>query len=108
MTNYIFNDEDNNPMNDDAWDGPHNPTIYNSRAEMKAAEEPLPFTDPPENGCWNCLNYDYIKEACTLNWNNGDESYYNPDTDDRDPDDCCPQHEKDEDAEWEDWHGTDS
>jgi len=36
---YIYNDEDNSPMNDDAWDGPHNPTVYMSRTEMKAMEK---------------------------------------------------------------------
>lgn len=108
---YSYDDEDNAPMTRQAYadlrdmdKNGHNPTIYTSISEMKAAEEPLPFTDPPENGCWNCLNYDYRYEACTLNWNNMDESYYNPDTDDRDPDDCCSEHETDPDAVWEDWH----
>lgn len=35
---YIYNDEDNVPMNDDAWAGPHNPTVYNSRDEMEYVE----------------------------------------------------------------------
>lgn len=49
MSPYLYDDEDNAPMTDDAWDGPHNPTVYGSRAEMKAAERDLPFSDPPEN-----------------------------------------------------------
>ena len=86
---YLYDDEDNAPMNDDAFDGIHNPTVYGSRAEMKHWEEPLPFTDPPlpEKGCWNCWNYD--GDRCMKNWNNMDESYYNPDTDDKDPSDVC-------------------
>ena len=104
---YIYNDEDNVSMNDDAFDGIHNPTVYGSRAEMKHWEEPLPFTDPPlpEKGCWNCLEYD--GDRCMKNWNNMDESYYNPDTDDRDPSDHCELWERDENAVWEDFFGED-
>ena len=59
MDRYIYNDEDNYPMNDDAWDridqDGHNPTVYGSMAEMKAAEtqdlldDELPFTDEDED-----------------------------------------------------------
>lgn len=35
---YIYNDEDNAPMNDDAWAGYHNPTVYSSRDEMEYVE----------------------------------------------------------------------
>lgn len=35
---YIYNDEDNNPMNDDPFVGAHNPTVYSSRAEMEYVE----------------------------------------------------------------------
>ena len=102
---YIYNDEDNVPMNDDVL--PEDPvlkyTTYSSREEMKADErgEALPFTDPPD-GCWNCLNFDWKHEACTTNWNNLDESYYNPDIDDRELTDCCEYHETDNDVKWED------
>ena len=57
--------------------------------------------EQPEDGCWNCLNYDPGRGACTLSWNNGDDKYYNPDLDDKDPDDWCNEHETDPDAEWE-------
>jgi hypothetical protein len=109
--NYIYNDEDNAPMNDEAlYDGASHEdpvlkyTTYSSIAEMKADErgEALPFTDPPEDGCWNCLNFDWKHEACTMNWNNLDESYYNPDCDDRKLTDYCEDHETDPDAVWED------
>ena len=101
---YIYNDEDNVPMNDDAFDRDgHNPTVYSSYSEMKAAEKALPFTDPPENGCWNCMNFDFKHEACTMNWNNMDESYYNPDADDRKLTDYCDDWEEDPDAVWEDF-----
>ena len=56
----------------------------------------------PEDGCWNCLNYDPGRGACTLSWNNGDDKYYRPDLDDKDPDDYCNEHETDPDAVWED------
>ena len=104
MPKYIFNDEDNTPMMDDAWAGPHNPTVYLSRTEMEAVEKDIPFTDPPQDGCWNCMNFDWKHEACTVNWNNMDESYYNPDCDDRDIDDHCENWELDPDARWEDCH----
>ena len=111
ISSLVYNDEDNAPMNEwrDDWDKDgHNPTVYLSRAEMKAAEkEPIPFDDPPRDGCWNCLNYNWDHEACTTNWNNMDEDYYCPDTDDRDPTDYCDNHELDEDAVWEDVFGDD-
>lgn len=69
---------------------------------------PIPFDDPkPDDGCWNCMNFDWKHEACTLNWNNLDESYYNPDTDDRDLTDCCEYHETDPDADWKEIFGGD-
>ena len=39
--------EEQETDDDDPFLGIHNPTVYLSRAEMKAEEE-LPFTDPPE------------------------------------------------------------
>ena len=83
----------------------HNPTVYQDQAEMKAAEEEIPFDDPPRDGCWNCMIFDWNHEACTLNWNNMDESYYNPDADDRNYEDWCEYHETDPDAKWEDIFG---
>ena len=108
---YIYNDEDNAPMNDEFMPIPgiedehgQNPTVYTSLTEAKAWEngEQVPFDDPPADGCWNCMNFDWKHEACTLNWNNMDESYYNPDCDDRKLTDCCEDHETDPDAVWED------
>ena len=98
---YVYNDEDNAPMNEDPFTGAHNPTIYNSRAEMKAAENPEP--EKPADGCWNCINFNWMHEACTLNWNNMDESYYNPEIDDRQYTDCCEDHETDPDVDPADW-----
>lgn len=100
MSRYIYTDEDNAPMNDDAWDGPHNPTVYLDRAEMKAAEEALPFTDPPPDGCWNCSSYD--GDHCTAGWNNGDPAYYVDFLDDKNPDDKCEMWTVDESVRWED------
>ena len=109
---YSYDDEDNAPMNDEAFDridqNGHNPTVYTSYAEMKAAMDEamaIPFNDPPADGCWNCMNFDWKHEACTIRWNNLDESYYNPDIDDREPTDYCEDHDKDESVKWEDWTG---
>jgi len=100
---YIYNDEDNVPMNQEAFDqNGHNPTVYSSYAEMKACEQPLPFTDGPENGCWNCLHYN--GDYCTILWNNLDECYLNTERDERDPDDHCDDWELDKTVTWEDTH----
>ena len=111
---YIYNDEDNAPMNDEAFDridpSGHNPTVYTSYAEMRAAEkeEALPFTDPDhDNGCWNCINYD--GDRCHAQWNNNDDDYYLPDRDDKEPDDCCEDWSLESTAIWEDYFdGTDT
>ena len=99
---YIYNDEDNAPMND--FDV-HNPTVYLSEYEARMYDkfgEPEP-QEKPADGCWNCRNYDPSRGACTIRWNNLDESYYNPDLDDKEPDDYCEHHETDPDACPEDW-----
>jgi len=54
------------------------------------------------HGCWDCINYDWNKEACTINWNNLDPCYYNPNCDDRYPYEYCSDHDLDSDAEWDD------
>lgn len=108
---YVYNDEDNAPMIDDPYDGPHNPTVYLSRAEERYYESGQYRIDEerknwkPDDGCWNCMHFDWNHEACTLNWNNMDESYYNPDMDDRKLDDYCDDHETDPDADWEEIFG---
>lgn len=95
---YIYNDEDNQPMNDFDF---HNPTVYTSEYEARMWDKygyPEP-KEKPDNGCWNCTNFDWKYGACTLRWNNLDESYYNPDIDDRDLMDYCDDHETDPDAD---------
>ena len=89
---YSYDDEDNVPMIEDNFDQPVYPEAYKK--------------DIPD-GCWNCFNFDWKREACTVNWNNMDESYYNPDIDDRELTDCCDYHQKDPDIDpeeifWED------
>lgn len=81
----------------------HNPTVYLDRAEMKAAESGIPFDEKPDDGCWNCIHFDWKREACSAGWNNLDDSYYNPNTDDREYTDYCENHETDPDAEWEEF-----
>ena len=97
MTNYIYNDEDNAPMNDFDRDG-HNPTVYLDAysARMDREQEQK---ENPADGCWNCIHFDWKHEACSLNWNNLDESYYNPACDDRELTDYCEDHETDPDAD---------
>ena len=95
---YVYDDEDNCSL-PEAYG--HNPTVYPDRYTMKAWEhgEPAPKHEKPDDGCWNCMLFDWKHEACTINWNNLDESYYNPDCDDRELTDCCEYHETDPDAD---------
>lgn len=88
---YIYSDEDNAPMNEDAMPGiemswkKYSDIIY----EMQKEKEELPFTDPPlpERGCWNCMEYD--GNRCMKDWNNADDCYYIPERDDKEPHDYC-------------------
>jgi hypothetical protein len=66
--------------------------FYNSLKDPDAEESPA-------DGCWNCMNFDWKHEACTLNWNNLDESYYNHETDNRELTDYCGEWEEDPDAD---------
>lgn len=87
-------------MSDFDRDG-HNPAGYLDAYEARMFDKygyPEP-KEKPNDGCWNCMNFDWCHEACTLNWNNMDESYYNPDTDNRELTDCCEEHETDPDAD---------
>lgn len=92
MSKYLYDDEDNAPMNEDAMPGIRMDWKRYSDiiAEMQK-EEQLPFTDPPlpEKGCWNCMEYD--GNRCMKDWNNADESYYFPERDDKEPTDSCPE-----------------
>ena len=99
---YIYSDEDNAPMND--FDV-HNPTVYPDAHTARMFDRHGEPDEKPSNGCWNCMHFDPWRYACTLTWNNLDESYYNPDTDDRDLTDCCEEHEIDPDADWKDYFG---
>jgi len=109
MMAYVYEDEDNVPMNDDVM--PEDPwlkyTTYSCKEEYEAdIRGEVPFTDPPDNGCWNCLHYN--GDFCTLLWNNLDEAYKVEWRDAKDPDDHCDEWELDKDAIWEDYHGTDT
>lgn len=93
MRAYIYNDEDNAPMVD-MEDPVLKYTTYSSYEEMIAVErDKIPFDEAKhDNGCWNCSYYD--GDRCMAHWNNADPDYYNPETDDKDPDDWCPDWEK--------------
>ena len=77
----------------------HNPTVYLGTAEMKAIENGYHEEEKPADGCWNCWNFDWNREACTAGWNNLDDSYYNPNTDDRKLTYWCELHDTDPDAD---------
>ena len=117
---YVYDDEDNGSMVD--FTEPKKPEItitrldkdgkivtveqYKTMADMIQHYRNLKDPDEPEkpdNGCWNCRNYDWTREACTKNWNNLDDCYYNPDLDDHDPTYCCEDHDLDPDVKPEDW-----
>ena len=103
--NYLYNDEDNAAMNSEVFDridqDGHNPTVYGSYAEMREVEKNIPFAEPPENGCWNCMFYD--ADRCSINWNNNEPEYYLPDRDDKKPDDRCSDWTENKDAVLEDY-----
>ena len=87
-----YDDEDNAPMSEDNLPGVKMTwKRYSDIIADMQKEDPLPFTDPPlpEKGCWNCQIYN--GDSCTIRWNNMDESYYNPDLDDKEPSDCCDE-----------------
>lgn len=105
---YIYNDEDNAPMNDEAFDrGGHNPTVYQSAYEARMYDKHgEPALKKHDDGCWSCRHYN--GDFCTILWNNLDEAYKVDWRDAKDPDDKCDEWEHDEDAIWEDYHGTNS
>lgn len=100
--NYVYTDEDNAPMND--FDV-HNPTVYTSVYEARMIDRygELEPKGEKENGCWNCKEYD--GSHCMKNWDNLDPSYYVPDRDDKEPDDCCDDYENDPDVSWKEFYG---
>jgi hypothetical protein len=98
---YIYNDEDNVAM-EDPW-GKY--TVYSWKAEADAYENGQSEHDEPYNGCWNCTEYNGY--ACMRNWNNADESYYCPATDDHDPDFICDDWEHEPGAIYDDFFGED-
>ena len=83
----------------------HNPTTYLDAAEQRYYESGQWLADEerknwkPENGCWNCLEYD--GNHCMKEWNNADPDYYVDWRDEKKPDDYCDDWDHDEDAVWE-------
>ena len=80
---YIYNDEDNAPMNDDV----------------------IPFGDPPEC-CGTCRNFN--GNFCTREWNNLDECYNVTWRDERIPEDWCEDYALDEGLGPDDWADVDA
>lgn len=54
--------------------------------------DPIPDEYIPDPCCEYCNEYD--GNHCMKRWNNLDKCYYNPDLDDKEPEDCC------EDYDW--------
>ena len=87
MPNYIYSDEDNQPMFDELV---MRRTTYSSAVEMRAAErgeDPSPRRRKPARVCGNCQNFNGL--YCTKYWNNLDESFLDRDRDGRDPGDAA-------------------
>ena len=66
---YIYSDEDNAPMTETETDRIMKYTTYSSQAEMRdydRGEYPEEKQDKPADGCWNCWNFNWKHEACTL------------------------------------------
>lgn len=45
----------------------------------------------PDPACLYCTHY--LGDVCTKDWNNMDESYYIPERDDKEADECCDDYE---------------
>jgi len=80
MTSYSYTDEDNAPMNDEAWQA--------ARAEIRTADAPLPFNSPKKEQ--NCHEYCRFSRMCR----------YDKGSAGRDPDNCIT-YIKLEEIEWD-------
>ena len=102
---YSYDDEDNAPMNENAFDRDgHNPTVYNSAYEARMYDkygEPEPKQEKPDDGCWNCCQYD--GDCCHKHWNNNEPEYYIDWRDDKAPDDKCDDWEEEPGVDWKDY-----
>ena len=91
MSDYVYNDEDNNPMH-----GVQPRWRISPEGKIQFIEKVEPEVDTTKRGCWCCFNYD--GDHCTKNWNNLDPSYYVPCLDDKKPDEICDDFNFDEEA----------
>ena len=60
--------------------------FYRNRKDPEKPEKA-----PPEPRCEFCWEYDGCR--CHKEWNNNDDCYYDPDRDDKEPEDCCDDYE---------------
>jgi hypothetical protein len=95
---YSYDDEDNAPMID--HDG-HNPTIYKDGAEMRIFDKGIDIPHKPDDGCWNCCQYD--GDCCHKHWNNNEPEYYIDWRDDKAPDDKCDDWQEEPGVDWKDY-----
>ena len=79
MTGYIYTDEDDAPMNEEAWQA--------ARAEIRTADATLPFNGPEKRNC-----HAYCRYAKMCRYEKGETG--------RDPDRCVTR-TKLEEIEWE-------
>ena len=79
MNGYIYNDEDNVPMHEEAWEA--------ARAEIRTPDAQMPFGDPPKPNC-----HDYCRFGKLCRYDKGSPG--------RDPDDCR-EYIKLEEIEWD-------
>ena len=90
MSEYVYNDEDNEPMI-----GIHPPWRISPEGKIVFMEKSEP-TDTTKYGCWCCREFD--GDRCMKEWNNADPDYYIPWRDDRQPNEICDDFEIDEDT----------
>lgn len=70
-------------------DGAYPPGVTNAMLDQLEGREEDKFFEP-DPACEYCEHYNGT--YCTIGWNNMDESYCNPATDEKDPDDWCPDY----------------
>ena len=69
------------------FEGEYPPGVTGNEPELNGIDEMW----IPDDCCRYCTHYD--GDVCTKLWNNMDESYYCPDTDDKEETDCCADYE---------------
>ena len=69
------------------FEGDYPPGVTGREPELNGIDEMW----IPDDCCGYCTHY--CGDVCAKEWNNGDDSYYVPERDDKDEDDCCDDYE---------------